>query len=166
MNIKELRTQTNKDYVKVSGKALKEHVEAVISAGVTYDVVIEQAFKELYEQVMKEKIGQTGTFGSIFRETIKTEPRGDVFVEVVKQSIPEKLVSKMEEHPDQSYTVDEIMSNFEMSGTYLYKILSDLQANGVVSSSNTRPNRYWLTKNGDPELKGLFPKGTKVEVQG
>ena len=61
---------------------------------------------------------------------------------------------------DKSLTINEIMKRVQAKENTLKQTVSNLKSQNVLDSSTSKPYRYFLKSNGDPELKKML-KGSR-----
>jgi DNA-binding HxlR family transcriptional regulator len=166
MDIRNLiKQQTPKEYVKISGRVLREQYDALTQAGVTEQTIVEAAYQEAYDQWLKLKIATTG--GLVQREVIHREAVGE-FKEPTDDSTEAKILAVLEKATE-SLSVIEIAETLGRAPSYIYsEVMPRLREKKLVTRKGTGVrgdgHKYYLTSHGDPDIESLVPRGTSVSV--
>ena len=118
----------------VNGQTTKEEYEKVI-------LKLEKEINTLKEQLSQREnaVGKVKLLPLTIKECV---------LRVIKR---EELVS-----------VQEIQDLIEAKPESVQGLVSALKSANIICASGTRPKKYFLKSKGNPELRSMFPKGTKA----
>lgn len=166
MNIEELKKEKVEiQYSMVKGKAQRHHVEAVLQSGISEERVIEEAFKEVYEQLVRRGAISNITPKTVQREIIPKQVRG----EYTTKGIKEEILSYIKQHPGCSGK--EIEDNIPgMGHNSIYSHLDKMKTMGLITrrsrGDNAKDGIGCYVVNQEEELEAMIPTGTKVNMMG
>lgn len=167
MNIDELKREKVKiDFVLVKGKAQRLHVQAATAAGITQERIIEEAFKEVYDQLYRRGAINSITPKDTIKEVIHKVERGEYKIDSSRKKLltpmQKNVLAYIRNHPGQiALKIDKDCPG--MGTNSVYSLLLKLIKLGLIIRKD---NQYFSREPQSSEVQEMVPKGTKISMMG
>lgn len=156
MNLQELRKIDEKiEYVRINVQVEKKYGEVITSEGLDKDKLVNLAFREIYDQIVRERAIKGLTPKQPQKEVIEHTKRGEY--DLSNQDEKESRLLKVFENKTEWMGFAEIYRSIPtMPRGTVWIVLHRLVKTGKITKNGTL---YYLT---DDPISTMIPPGTKV----
>jgi len=176
VDLKTIESRTTRvEYVKVLGRAIKEHADLISRYNIDPNIIIEEAFKEVYEQLRRRQQIEKITPTTPQREVVEKKTVGDGVIDekrpanVVRKNFAREMYDFVKRNPHCESA--QIINGTSVNAGSFYYFMDKLIADGLVVKENDTEGRGYRNTflavkewEEDNALAEMFPTGTKTEV--
>lgn len=170
LNVRELQQKSTKTEIQYTTlknmKVQKDHYDACIAVGIEPDLVVQEAFKDIFLQIDKDSRLKSivGDKKQIHETMSSSTQRGEFDFE--KLNAHEKILKYMRANPEEKFTTQQLAEGACISIAYAYKSIKELLDAGTLnfSTGSDGARMLYIAEHGDPEIAVMVPSGTKISM--